>query len=135
MGTTPDESTAFVISVIRPPGQFRPAVGPRASARPAPTMPKPTRGVAWGCPSPASRTYHAGVCGRGGATLLPSLTSLDLRELAMCDTGHAHHHPSESGFLVDTPQVRLLIEAARRQIERPADAADAAERIEALKPA
>lgn len=49
----------------------------------------------------------------------------------MCDHGHAHQH-GEFGFLVDTPEVQLLIEAAQGQIERPVDAA---ERIEALKPA
>ena len=50
----------------------------------------------------------------------------------MCDTGHPHHHPSEFGFLVDTPQVRLLIEEAQRQVNAVGEAAD---RIEALKPA
>lgn len=51
--------------------------------------------------------------------------------LAMCDSGHSHHHhPSEFGFLVDTPQVRLLIEETRRQMQREVAPA---ERIEGLK--
>ena len=49
----------------------------------------------------------------------------------MCDTGHAHDH-SQFGFLVDTPEIRVLIEETRRQM---ADVPDPAERIEALKPA
>jgi predicted metal-dependent enzyme (double-stranded beta helix superfamily) len=49
----------------------------------------------------------------------------------MCDTGHAHHH-DQFGFLVDTPEVRALIDETRRQMTRDADAA---ERVDALKPA
>ena len=49
----------------------------------------------------------------------------------MCDHGHAHQH-AEFGFFVDTPEVQLLIEAARSQMGR---SVDATERIEALKPA
>ena len=49
----------------------------------------------------------------------------------MCDTGHAHDH-SQFGFLVDTPEIRALIDETRRQI---AGAQDPRERIDALKPA
>jgi predicted metal-dependent enzyme (double-stranded beta helix superfamily) len=49
----------------------------------------------------------------------------------MCDHGHVPQH-AEFGFLVDTPEVQLLIAEARRQMARPADAS---ERIAALKPA
>jgi predicted metal-dependent enzyme (double-stranded beta helix superfamily) len=49
----------------------------------------------------------------------------------MCDHGHAHQH-TEFGFFVDTPEVRLLIEEAERQIARPVEAE---ERVDALKPA
>ena len=49
----------------------------------------------------------------------------------MCDTGHAHDQ-SQFGFLVDTPEIRMLIEETRRQM---AGAPDLAERIDALKPA
>jgi predicted metal-dependent enzyme (double-stranded beta helix superfamily) len=49
----------------------------------------------------------------------------------MCDHGHAQQHDG-FGFFIDTPEVQLLIEEARRQMTRPVDAA---ERIEALKPA
>ena len=53
----------------------------------------------------------------------------------MCDIGHQHdhrHHASEFGFFVDTPQVRLLVEEAQRQVRAGGEPAD---RIEALKPA
>jgi predicted metal-dependent enzyme (double-stranded beta helix superfamily) len=53
------------------------------------------------------------------------------QDLAMCDHGHVHDQHAAFGFLVDTPEVQLLVEEAQRQIERPVDAA---ERIEALKP-
>ena len=49
----------------------------------------------------------------------------------MCDHGHAHQH-AEFGFFVDTPEVQLLIDEARRQMAR---SVDATARIEALKPA
>ena len=49
----------------------------------------------------------------------------------MCDTGHAHDH-DRFGFLVDTPEVRHVIDQAHRQL---ASVADYADRIEALKPA
>jgi predicted metal-dependent enzyme (double-stranded beta helix superfamily) len=49
----------------------------------------------------------------------------------MCDTGHAHAHDT-FGFIVDTPEVRALIDETRRQMDRDADNAD---RIDALKPA
>jgi predicted metal-dependent enzyme (double-stranded beta helix superfamily) len=47
----------------------------------------------------------------------------------MCNLSHDHDH---FGFLVDTPEVRSLIEATQRQMTIEADAAT---RIEALKPA
>jgi predicted metal-dependent enzyme (double-stranded beta helix superfamily) len=49
----------------------------------------------------------------------------------MCDTGHAHHG-DRFGFLVDTPEVRALVDTVRRQ---SANIPDVAERVEALKPA
>ena len=49
----------------------------------------------------------------------------------MCDTGHAHAHDT-FGFIVDTPEVRALIDETHRQMGRDADNAD---RIDALKPA
>jgi predicted metal-dependent enzyme (double-stranded beta helix superfamily) len=49
----------------------------------------------------------------------------------MCDTGHAHDHGA-FGFLVDTPEVRALIDEAHRQLS---GTADVAERVEALKSA
>lgn len=49
----------------------------------------------------------------------------------MCDTGHAHDH-DQFGFLVDTPEVRALIDETRRQMTGVADLAD---RVDALKPA
>ena len=49
----------------------------------------------------------------------------------MCDTGHAHAHDT-FGFIVDTSEVRALIDETRRQMDRDADNAD---RIDALKPA
>jgi predicted metal-dependent enzyme (double-stranded beta helix superfamily) len=49
----------------------------------------------------------------------------------MCDTGHAHHH-DRYGFLVDTPEIRALVDAVQRQT---AEIADVEARIEALKPA
>jgi predicted metal-dependent enzyme (double-stranded beta helix superfamily) len=48
----------------------------------------------------------------------------------MCGSDRSYHH-SEFGFLVDKPQVRLLVEETHRQMARPVDPA---ERIEALKP-
>jgi predicted metal-dependent enzyme (double-stranded beta helix superfamily) len=48
----------------------------------------------------------------------------------MCITDHAHDHAF--GFLVDTPEVRALIDEARRQMS---SSADFAERVEALKSA
>ena len=49
----------------------------------------------------------------------------------MCDNGHAHDH-TQFGFLVDTPEVRALIDETHRQMT---SVADHAERVEALKPA
>jgi 3-mercaptopropionate dioxygenase len=49
----------------------------------------------------------------------------------MCDHGHAHDH-DRFGFLVDTPEVRALIDETHRQMTT---VADNAERVEALKPA
>lgn len=55
---------------------------------------------------------------------------------AMCDFGRPHHHhpgePGAFGYLVDTPEIRALIEAAQRQIARDVDAQH---RVDALKPA
>lgn len=48
----------------------------------------------------------------------------------MCDTGHAHDH--RVGFLVDSPEVRALIDETRHY---SASTADLAERVDALKPA
>jgi len=49
----------------------------------------------------------------------------------MCDNGHAHDH-DRFGFLVDTPEIRALIDETHRQM---VVVADHAERVEALKPA
>jgi len=49
----------------------------------------------------------------------------------MCNSGHWHEHEG-FGFLVDTPEVRALIDATSRQSAAIDDVAD---RIEALKPA
>lgn len=50
----------------------------------------------------------------------------------MCDHGHSHDQDAAFGFFVDTPEVQLLVEEARRQISR---SVSAEERVEALKPA
>ena len=47
----------------------------------------------------------------------------------MCDSGHAHHG-DQFGFLVDTPEIRALIEETQRQM---AETAEPADRVEALK--
>jgi predicted metal-dependent enzyme (double-stranded beta helix superfamily) len=47
----------------------------------------------------------------------------------MCDSGHDHEG---FGFLVDTPEIRTLIDETHRQVAR---LDDPAERVEALKPA
>ena len=49
----------------------------------------------------------------------------------MCDHGHDHGHEGY-GFLVDTPEIRALIDETHRQI---AALDDPAERVETLKPA
>ena len=49
----------------------------------------------------------------------------------MCNTGHWHAHEG-FGFLVDTPEIRALVDATRDCSER---IADVAARVEALKPA
>lgn len=49
----------------------------------------------------------------------------------MCDLGHDHAHEG-FGFLVDTPEIRALIDATARH---SAEITDLNERIEALKPA
>ena len=49
----------------------------------------------------------------------------------MCDTGHAHAHDT-FGFIVDTPEIRALIDETHRQMDRDTDNAD---RVDALKPA
>ena len=49
----------------------------------------------------------------------------------MCDMGHVHHHDG-FGFLVETPEIRALIEETQRIIERiPHDT----DRVAALRPA
>jgi 3-mercaptopropionate dioxygenase len=49
----------------------------------------------------------------------------------MCDLGHDHAHEG-FGFLVDTPEIRALVDATRQCTAR---IADLNERIDALKPA
>src|SRR5437764_2387092 len=49
----------------------------------------------------------------------------------MCETGEPHHHDA-FGYLVDTPEIRALIEETRRLTLK---IADTAARVEALKPA
>jgi predicted metal-dependent enzyme (double-stranded beta helix superfamily) len=49
----------------------------------------------------------------------------------MCDNGHDHAH-DKFGFIVDTPEVRALIDETRRQMDRDIDNVD---RVDALKPA
>lgn len=49
----------------------------------------------------------------------------------MCDFGHPHDHKA-FGYLVDTPEIRALIDETRRLTR---DIADTAVRVEALKPA
>src|ERR1043165_347043 len=52
----------------------------------------------------------------------------------MCNFGHDHHYdsPDRYVFIVDTPEVRALIDETQRQISA---ISDHAERVEALKPA
>jgi 3-mercaptopropionate dioxygenase len=50
----------------------------------------------------------------------------------MCDLSHAHSHDQHYGFLVDTPEIRALIDETNRL--RTAIADDAA-RVDALRPA
>lgn len=52
----------------------------------------------------------------------------------MCNTDHTHDH-DRFGFLVDTPEIRALIDETRRQMSGVATAGDASVRVEALKPA
>src|SRR6478672_1067532 len=49
----------------------------------------------------------------------------------MCDTGHAHAH-DKFGFIVDTPEIRALIDETQRQMDLDVDNVD---RVDALKPA
>ena len=49
----------------------------------------------------------------------------------MCGTGYSREH-GRFGFLVDTPEIRALIDETRRQM---AEVSDPADRVEALKPA
>jgi predicted metal-dependent enzyme (double-stranded beta helix superfamily) len=50
----------------------------------------------------------------------------------MCNLDHTHDHADDRyGFLVDTPQIRALVAAARQQIERDVEHL---KRIEALEP-
>jgi 3-mercaptopropionate dioxygenase len=50
----------------------------------------------------------------------------------MCDSGHPHDHTQPYGFLVDTPEIRALVEKTVRLTE---EIGDAAARVEALRPA
>jgi 3-mercaptopropionate dioxygenase len=51
----------------------------------------------------------------------------------MCDFGDHHHHDHKDyGFLVDTPQIRALIDETRRVTE---EIADTSRRVDALRPA
>ncbi len=50
----------------------------------------------------------------------------------MCDLGHPHDHTSAFGYLVDTPEIRALIDETRRLTR---EIADTAARVEAMKPA
>jgi predicted metal-dependent enzyme (double-stranded beta helix superfamily) len=50
----------------------------------------------------------------------------------MCDLGHAHSHDQRFGFLVDTPEIRELVDETRRLTR---DIADDASRVKALRPA
>lgn len=56
----------------------------------------------------------------------------------MCDFGRPHHHASNAkdgkdfGFLVDTPEIRALVEETRRLMR---EVPDTAARVEALRPA
>ena len=51
----------------------------------------------------------------------------------MCDFGERHHHEHKDfGFLVDTPQIRALIDETRRLTH---EIADTPARVEALRPA
>lgn len=49
----------------------------------------------------------------------------------MCDLGHPHAH-AVFGYLVDTPEIRALVDETRRLT---AEIADVAARVEAMKPA
>lgn len=49
----------------------------------------------------------------------------------MCDLGHPHEHAA-FGYLVDTPEIRALVDETRRLT---AEIADVAARVEAMKPA
>ena len=50
----------------------------------------------------------------------------------MCDLDHGHDHQPQYGFLVDTPEIRALIDETRRLT---AAIPDAATRVDALRPA
>ena len=49
----------------------------------------------------------------------------------MCDLGHPHEHAA-FGYLVDTPEIRALVDETRRLT---AEVADVSARVEAMKPA
>lgn len=50
----------------------------------------------------------------------------------MCDFGHPHHAPAPFGFLVDTPEIRTLVDETRRLT---GTITDTPARLDALKPA
>lgn len=50
----------------------------------------------------------------------------------MCDLAHPHDHTPAFGYLVDTPEIRALIDETRRLTR---EIADTAARVEAMKPA
>ena len=50
----------------------------------------------------------------------------------MCDLGHPHDQTKPFGFLVDTPEIRALIDETRRLT---AGVRDDGERVERLRPA
>src|SRR5262249_13669789 len=63
----------------------------------------------------------------------PMSSSFALEIAAMCGNGAGHVHGDDRyGFIVDTPEIRALIDETQRQM---ASVTDAADRVEALKPA